>query len=389
LAAFSASSATRYFLLALMSLSFKIEVKIRKFKKVSETTEATGEIRLIGQDMEHFEVPASILVRVLGGLQQIVYLLAATQEDVTINQRFRLSSDIQQRYTLRCQVPKAGSYAIPITLKPNTGSQLSFLTEHQKILDGVQQFLLSLTDSGLGNIKDYFPDHRFRNLALREARKFLPKADENWSLGFSVVGKEEVFVTNKSISFIDEHLTQDTLEDEIMTVTGELVKIDFEKRVISLKYSANHREIECIYLEELENSLIENRRQMIQVTGKFTIDNKGILSKLTDVSRIEPLDLSYIRLQEVSFNSKTLIFNTPLVLQPKLDEESKQLLIVEDSNIGLDVFAYTREDLIHEINDQVMMMWEEYAQADPNVLASDARQLQKKLLNAIKEVKNV
>lgn len=355
---------------------------------MSETTEATGEIRLTGQDMEHFEVPALILVRVLGGLQQIVYLLAATQEDVTINQRFRLSSDIQQRYTLRCQVPQAGSYAIPITLKPNTDSQLSFLTEHQKILDDVRQFLLSLSDSGLANIKDYFPDHRFRNLALREARKFLPKADENWSLGFSVVGKEEVFVTNKSINFIDEHLTQDTLEDEIMTVTGELVKIDFEKRVISLKYSANHREIECIYLEELENSLIENRRQMIQVTGKFTIDNKGNLSKLTDVSRIEPLDLSYIRIQEVAFDSKKLIFNTPLVLQPQLDEESKQLLMVEDSNIGLDVFAYTREDLIHEINDQVIMMWEEYAQADSNVLASDARQLQKKLLNAIKEVKN-
>lgn len=376
-------------MLALIPLSFKIEVKIGKFKKVSEAKEATGEIRLTGQDMEHFEVPALILVRVLGGLQQIVYLLAATQEDVTINQRFRLSSDIQQRYTLRCQVPQAGSYAIPITLKPNTGSQLSFLTEHQKILDDVRQFLLSLSDSGLGNINKYFPDRSFRNLALREVRKFLPKADENWSLGFSVVGKKEVFVTNKSISFIDEYLTQDTLEDEIMTITGELVKIDFEKRTISLKYLANHREIECIYLEELENSLIENRRQMIQITGKFTVDKNGNLSKLTDVSRIEPLDLSYIRLQEVSFDSKKLIFNTPLVLQPQLDEESKQLLMVEDSNIGLDVFAYTREELIHEINDQVMMMWEEYAQADPNLLASDARQLKEKLLNAIKEVKNV
>lgn len=45
---------------------------------MSETSlaKATATIRLIGQEMDNSEVPIEILVRVLAGFQQIVYLLA-------------------------------------------------------------------------------------------------------------------------------------------------------------------------------------------------------------------------------------------------------------------------------------------------------------------------
>ncbi|BAQ67121.1 hypothetical protein GM3709_3886 (plasmid) [Geminocystis sp. NIES-3709] len=69
-----------------------------------------------------------------------------------------------------------------------------------------------------------------------------------------------------------------------------------------------------------------------------------------------------------------------------MDEESSQLFVVEDANINLYVFAYTREDLIHEINEQIVIMWDEYVKDDIEKLAEDAFELRQVLLETFEEV---
>ncbi|MGK7920976.1 MAG: hypothetical protein AB4080_13310 [Trichodesmium sp.] len=174
--------------------------------------------------------------------------------------------------------------------------------------------------------------------------------------------------------------------DEIITVTGELISINFDKNTIVIKYPPTHQEIECVYLEELEDDLIENRRQLIQVTGKFTLNNQGHPTKLNDVTRIETVDLSSILLKEVNYGEIKLRFKQPLPLTPTIDEESSQLFVVENPDINLDVFAYTRDDLIDEINEQIIMMWHEYVKADLAELAQDAQELRRILLETLEEI---
>jgi hypothetical protein len=133
--------------------------------------------------------------------------------------------------------------------------------------------------------------------------------------------------------------------------------------------------------------MIENRRQKIQVTGQFTLDADGHPIKLTDVTRIEPVDLSPIMIREIPWHNKKLHLKMPLLLTPQMDDDTEQLYIVEEPEIGLHVFSYTREDLIHEINEQLAMLWEEYA-VTTDELATDARTLQAKLLATLEEVEN-
>ncbi|MEC4990134.1 MAG: hypothetical protein SAJ37_15480 [Oscillatoria sp. PMC 1068.18] len=353
----------------------------------SRQSEATAQIRLMGQEMESHEVPISILVPTLAGFQQIIYLLATAQEKRTIGQRFRVSQEIQQRYSLRCQIPQPGSYAIPLVLKPIMESQLSMFGNYEKVMENLDSFFSSLSQDSFDPIQNIFPDSKLRNRALREVRKLLPKAGENWKLGFSRQGDQEHTVSHETATYIDRWLTQDTPEDAVMTVTGELIRIDFDKRTVVLRYPPTHQEIECIYIEDLEDSLIDNRRQMIQVTGKFTLGGGGHPTKLTDVTNIEPVDLSPISITRVFLEAegKELIFRQPLRLTPSMDEETSQLFIVEDAEINLYAFAYNRDELIYEINEQITMMWEEYVEADPQDLASDARQLREKLLEKIQE----
>lgn len=355
----------------------------------AQPAEAKATIRIQGQEMENFEVPIHILVRVLAGLQQIVYLLATVQEKRSVGQRFRVPMEMQQLYSLRVGVPHPGSYAIPIVLKPEIDSQTSILSSYTELMLNLEGFFSSLKSSNFNQTQDIFPDSKLRNRALRETRKFLPKADELWQLGFYRSDSDrELRLTSKVIDCIDQWLTQDTPEDAVMTITGELIRIDFDKRLVVLRYPPTHQEIECIYLEELEDSMIENRRQMIQVTGPFTLDADGHPTKLADVTRIELVDLSPINIREVSGNDKKLRLRMPLLLIPEMDEETKQLFVIEEPRIGLHVFAYTRDELIHEINEQMLMIWDEYINISIDELASDARHLREVLLAKIEEVEN-
>jgi hypothetical protein len=276
-----------------------------------------------------------------------------------------------------------------VVLKSELDDQPAASNDYPEIMDNLEGLLLSIINNDDNRLRDIFPDSKFRNRALRKIEKILPKADEQWQLGFSRTNSNKEFtLSNNELDRINDLLSKDVPTNETLTVTGELIRIDFDKRLVVLRYPPTHQEIECIYLEEIEDSMIENRRQMIQVTGQFTLNADGHPIKLTDVTRIEPLDLSPISLREISGGDKKLRLKTPLLLTPKMDEETKQLLVIEDDRIGLDVFAYTRDELVHDINEQLLMMWDEYANTSIDKLALDARLLREKLLESLEEVQN-
>lgn len=354
---------------------------------MSQEQEANALIRFIGKEMENSEVPVDILVRVLAGLQKIVYLLVTAKEKGNINQRFRVTTEIQKTYKLKTGISQSGSYVIPISIEPESTYQTSLFVNPDDVMMNLESLFSSVKTNEITRIQDTLPDSRIRNRVFRETIKLLPKGDESWQLGFTRNNqKPEITVSNKEVEIIEDWLYQDISEDTITTVTGELIKIDFDKRLIVLRYPPTHREIECFYVEELEDSLIENRRQMIQVTGTFTLDSDGHPTKLSNVTRIEPLDLSPITLREITWEDRVVSFKEPLRLKPELDEDTKQLLIATKPRITLHSFGYTREDLIHGINEDVIVMVDEYYYEDDEKLAPDALALKRRLHSIIDSI---
>jgi hypothetical protein len=350
--------------------------------------EANATIRLTNDEDGLHEVPADILARTLSGLQQLVYLIASTQENKRIRDRFRLSQEIQQRYTLSCRIPKPGSYAVPIAL--GSGDvDTSLFTNYSDLLSKAETLFSSIASGQLDPVSDVFPDGKVRNRVLREVRKLLPKPGEGWRFGFQRDDRPEILlIPDNAIPLIDRELAQDASEDAVMTVTGELIRIDFDKRTVVLRYPATHKEIECVYVDELEETMIENRRGFIQATGRFTLDDEGYPIKLTDVTQLEPVDLSPISLKVTHWNDRSFRFNTPLSLNPSLDEESQQFYIVEDPDLTLLAYAQTREQLLQEIGEQITFMWDAYVESSEDDLAPDALRLRQRLIETISEDRN-
>jgi hypothetical protein len=349
-------------------------------------SEIQATIRLTNDEDGIHEVPADVLARTLSGMQQLVYLIATAQEHKTIGVRFRLSQEIQQRYSLICRIPQPGSYAVPITF--GSGEvDASLFTDYSELLDKVDTLLSLIQRAELDSLFEVFPDGKVRNRALREVRKLLPKPGEGWKLGFRKGDRQEVLLeSDVAIVVIDRELAQDAPEDTVMTVTGELIRIDFDKRTVVLRYPPTRTEIECMYVDELEETMIENRRGLIQATGQFTLDDEGNPTKLTNVTQLEPVDLSPISLKTVHWQGREFRFHQPLILQPELDEESSQLYVVEASELTLLAYAQTREQLLQEIGEQIAFMWDAYVKASEDELAPDALRVRQRLLEDVLEV---
>jgi hypothetical protein len=183
-----------------------------------------------------------------------------------------------------------------------------------------------------------------------------------------------------------EHDTQERApsdaEDEL-TVTGPLVQINFDDRSIAIRYPPTNQELRCSYDRDQEDRLIEHRRELVQVTGRFEQGADGHPVKCLAASRIDFLDLSPMALETIDRGDRVLVLRPALVLQPTLDE-SQQLLVVDDEGLNMHLFEYTREALVEEIASSLFFLWDEYAQAAPEKLSPAAQRLREVLLQRMR-----
>ena len=78
-------------------------------------------------------------------------------------------------------------------------------------------------------------------------------------------------------------------------------------------------------------------------------------------------------------------FKNDLILTPTLDD-SEQLYTINYPELGLELFAYTRQEITCDVKSDIVYLWEEYAKAEDDTLTEDAIILKKKLISAIEEV---
>lgn len=347
---------------------------------------ANADLRFFGSKFtEEGKIPSDVLVKTINGFQQTAYILEAEMEGFEINQRFKPNESIKKAATLVCGIPKSGSYTLPISL-----NQIGTFTPNSKsLLDKVFNVLENLASKSVDDFKALLPDSRYREMVLQTVNSFLPKAGDTWQLEFKQNEKTSVVLNHSTKVRLKEWdvSMDDELEDTIMTVTGELIKIDFSTNSVSIRHPVSKREIECVYLPEIENTLIDSRRGLIQVTGQFILDDNGLPTKLTDVTNIEPVDMDEISLQELIIADSIYKIDPPLEITPTLDE-TKQYLVAEDKNLDLHVYGITREVLVEEIQEHIEMLWLEYANERDEILTCSAKKLKKAINSRISISKN-
>lgn len=330
------------------------------------------------------EVPLDYFTDALDAMQEAIYLLAMQEEGVKVRNREKIGSHVREKYGIKCAPPRPGSVAIatyvgdPKHILRGTRGIGAVIATFSAVATAIKE----MDSAALAGI---IPDAIRRSKLIQTFRRLAPKEGVAWTLDVSPANQSSFRLSVADQANVTALLEKTNDEEVVKTVTGSLARIDFRKRILTLTYPVTNRDLECSYDESIEHLLLESPRELIQVTGTVVMDPDGHPTRIKDVENIEELDLSPFTSFGVKNDRWNLRFNEPLVLEVFLDE-SKQLLCAEHPSLDIDVYAFTREDLLEELREQVIMLWQEYALADPDELTPRARDLRSRLLEAIQEV---
>lgn len=327
-------------------------------------------------------VPAAVLAQILTNAQRSFELIGAYVEGLTIHRRARISAATRSRFQLVCRLPEPGCYAVPIKLG---GKDL--FAEHITAAMGIfRKIIEGIAKRDSKSISVALPDEGLRHRVLEAIRGMTPRADAKWSLKlwdaenveFGELNTESEAILRAAIVPAEEQATS-------QVVTGILTNINFTDRVVTIIYPPTKREMECVYDEAVEELLIENRRGLIQVTGQMVLDDAGVPKKIIDVNDIRELDLSPLVVDMVKVGNAVLRAKQSITFDPVTDE-TQQLICVMNAELGIDAFARTRDALVGELNEQIGMLWQEYALADDDALDGMAIKMKNAMLAAFSEV---
>lgn len=351
---------------------------------MTSQSEATRmELRFEGSKPEENQVPVEILTQVLNGMQKTIYLLAMHHEKVQVVRRAVPPSDIRQRYEVLCSPLARGSLVVPVTV----GDPQADLFAPEAISFVVNLFQKTgeiVSSMKLQDLIDLIPDRLMRTRVVESFRSMAPKSGSGWKLHVTSAGRE--FSLSEGLQVTVKSFLKRSEEEAVQTVTGQLIKIDFSERKVTILYPVTNRELDCFYDESIKELLLENRREMIQVTGRVILDDNDLPTRIIDVENISELDLSPFHLSEFQYPDRTIVFDPPRNLIPHLDE-TRQLICLDSPDLGISVFAPTREELLEELREEIETIWCEYVLERDEVLTQEARELKARLAASLREDK--
>ena len=124
--------------------------------------------------------------------------------------------------------------------------------------------------------------------------------------------------------------------------------------------------------------MIDKRQFEIKFEGRFADGQMLPIAPLTQV-------LSPFYVQHIEYGDRKFEFIKPLELTPELDEVT-QLHCIVQPELGIDVYAYTRDQLDLELREQIAFLWDTYAMADDAELTDAAVAVKQNLLATLREM---
>lgn len=332
------------------------------------------------------EVPASLLLQIFSNLQELVHLFALQAEGRTVRQRLRLSEELKSQYVLYLRPLQTGSFEVTGRVA-GPGADLFGPQQARRVVGRLHEFSQAVVSEDEDRIRQLAPDGRLRRRALLCLSALCPPPGSGYRYEMVPAIGAGVSLAETLPARIDEWLITPEERAEIRTVTGRLEAISFGEHKLTIIYKFKSRQLECFYDEDIELMLLENRRNLIQVTGRVLMDDDGHPKKIDEVEQIRDLDLSPFVLSEIECPEFRLRPQSLFTLPPSLTDDER-FLCLEYPPWSLDVFATTRAELFTELKEQILMLWREYAREQDDALSNPALQVKRQLLADWEEVMN-
>lgn len=334
-----------------------------------------------GDRVRDHTIPAGALIQAIQSLQRAVHLVALHYEGREVDQRLRLSFEMENKYAVVFGTPREGSYELPYQIGPSQAARL-FDPQDSKAVSGLFCDVLgAIEESDAARLRRILPTATVRRAVLGELKKMQPHKRSNIYVSIEGQGKKWLD-GRKTVAAIDALVAEPTRPTtSLRLVTGRLDSLDFQQRSLRLQLPTG-RSLVGRYGEDFELVLVENRRQWLQVRGEAVLDERDRLKSLENITEIIEVDTAPIDIFEFALDGNMQVFNAkePVTLSVSFDPESE--LYTAEGPFHLMVSGPTRDELEAEAKAMLALLWREYVDIEESCLSGDALELRRALINA-------
>ncbi|MEI7787837.1 MAG: hypothetical protein WCI23_04255 [Chlorobiaceae bacterium] len=334
-------------------------------------------------------LPASVLVQALDRFQRVVHLIAMAEEGREVQQRARVTREIERRFPLVCSLPEQGGYALPITIG-GPSAQLFDEQECEKIARNTRQAIEAVNTGDARILGRIIPDMFYRRNVLNALEAMQPGRHSGLIINIEDFNEQKIFDGSTAPDKIRQLLAPQTSEvspSDLGYVTGSLIEMKFNERRLSLKLPGSNRSpLTATYSEDFEPVLLSHPRELIQVHGNIVWNDDGTPQSISDVDEVLEIDESSIDIFMVELDGTVLKPKHALYSDVSFDRETS--LYQADGPFDILLNALTRPCLETQLYEELTMLWLEYAKTDPITLTQDAQQLREELLDSFEEISN-
>lgn len=339
-----------------------------------------------GELKDGHSVPATVFTSSMDGLQRTIELLGMEYEGKEVKIRAKASEEIKRKYAVFLSPPREGSYVAPAVIG-DTGYKFFDEGDVGYVAGRFRDVLNLISQNDIKGLRRLIPDGIWRTNVVNAVKKILPSKKTGVTL--KIYDYTDTVILNGTTSdiyhFVDDVLSFQENEDT-RTVTGVLIAMEFEKRKFTIRYPVTKKELDCYYIEGTQSLLMDNALEFIHVTGTVTLDEEGHPKTITNVDDVSAVDLSPINISEFTSGPDVIIAKEPIEFIPELDDTS-QLLTVEHFILDIYLVASTREDLERNIEEELDLLWRNFALEDDDKLTEAAIHIKEAMLENF-EVKN-
>ena len=337
-------------------------------------------IHFDGEGADAHVLPAPVLVESIAQIQRIILLLAKMHRGEPLGQRTSFSRTLRDEFALLCHLPEAGSYAFPVEIGQQLGSDAP-PDELVEVCETFHRVTRSVGDGDEFALQEITPDPRYLALLTDAYRKAQPSPQTGMSLSIEDHQHRRILDGRRPLHALGAQSPSPPDEPIENTVSGLLVGMDFHKRNIRLM-RLDGKVISVGYDNDAEKPLLDHRRDWITLSGEVLYDNNRKPISVRHARDFVTLEEGEIELPELSLCNALYRAAPPLRFHVSYDAEDRLYDLEGDFEIALS--AKSRPELLRELHEVLSMLWVDYAQEEPERLSPKARDLRSELLGRLR-----
>ena len=337
-------------------------------------------------EREAAAVPLSLLTRTLDAIQQAVF---DAGESFVGEQAPRRAGRRPTAVVATCElaVTQMTSGTISATLKVAEPAAQLLAEEEPPLGDQAVELVLKVlaaleSADPARELRRVVTNASYRQRILSDLEAAAPKAGEQYRLTLSEAhdGGRSFVLTGETRDRVARVRYQP--EEDVRSVIGDMVQVRvFEPRCFHIR--RHERELRCTYAADMQDAVLRGIGETVAVRGRVVLDERDQIRSMDEVFGIEIVDVSPRRVEQVTYEGRTLRLSRPVVVRPMVIEDAVTLELPE---LGILSYGENSEEALESFTDDLFWVWDEYAQARDGELAPDALALKEHARELLREV---